>query len=101
MQIGFSAPQGCGKTTLVFALDYLFKTTKRYIGPLQLISCKSVILILTKQICQEVGDSINRRFLLDCKRSGKMYFKIFTSNLNCLDVLSSPFLSFHFFFRLN
>nr|VDD00008.1 unnamed protein product [Brassica rapa] len=26
--IGFSAPQGCGKTTLVFALDYLFKTTK-------------------------------------------------------------------------
>ncbi|VVA95908.1 unnamed protein product [Arabis nemorensis] len=27
--IGFSAPQGCGKTTLVFALDYLFKTTKR------------------------------------------------------------------------
>ena len=22
MQIGFSAPQGCGKTTLVFALDY-------------------------------------------------------------------------------
>ncbi|XP_010537944.1 PREDICTED: D-glycerate 3-kinase, chloroplastic [Tarenaya hassleriana] len=27
--IGFSAPQGCGKTTLVFALDYLFKTTSR------------------------------------------------------------------------
>ncbi|XP_010532134.1 PREDICTED: D-glycerate 3-kinase, chloroplastic-like [Tarenaya hassleriana] len=27
--IGFSAPQGCGKTTLVFALDYLFKTTGR------------------------------------------------------------------------
>ncbi|CAL9241354.1 unnamed protein product [Arabidopsis halleri] len=27
--IGFSAPQGCGKTTLVFALDYLFKTTKK------------------------------------------------------------------------
>ncbi|KAL0732146.1 hypothetical protein Bca4012_028240 [Brassica carinata] len=26
--IGFSAPQGCGKTTLVFALDYLFKATK-------------------------------------------------------------------------
>ncbi|KAI6690003.1 hypothetical protein NL676_026831 [Syzygium grande] len=27
--IGFSAPQGCGKTTLVFALDYLFKVTGR------------------------------------------------------------------------
>uniref|UniRef100_A0A2P2LMP6 D-glycerate 3-kinase n=1 Tax=Rhizophora mucronata TaxID=61149 RepID=A0A2P2LMP6_RHIMU len=27
--IGFSAPQGCGKTTLVFALDYLFKVTHR------------------------------------------------------------------------
>ncbi|CAN8240560.1 unnamed protein product [Cochlearia groenlandica] len=27
--IGFSAPQGCGKTTLVFALDYLFRTTKK------------------------------------------------------------------------
>jgi D-glycerate 3-kinase len=25
--IGFSAPQGCGKTTLVFALDYLFQVT--------------------------------------------------------------------------
>ncbi|WZZ07425.1 hypothetical protein YC2023_093346 [Brassica napus] len=31
--IGFSAPQGCGKTTLVFALDYLFKTTKKYHCP--------------------------------------------------------------------
>lgn len=29
MQIGFSAPQGCGKTTLVFALDYLFQVTGR------------------------------------------------------------------------
>ncbi|KAI7985366.1 hypothetical protein LOK49_LG14G01838 [Camellia lanceoleosa] len=28
-QIGFSAPQGCGKTTLVFALDYLFQITGR------------------------------------------------------------------------
>ncbi|XP_031101602.1 D-glycerate 3-kinase, chloroplastic [Ipomoea triloba] len=27
--IGFSAPQGCGKTTLVFALDYLFQVTGR------------------------------------------------------------------------
>lgn len=27
--IGFSAPQGCGKTTLVFALDFLFKITGR------------------------------------------------------------------------
>ncbi|KAJ8756036.1 hypothetical protein K2173_024583 [Erythroxylum novogranatense] len=27
--VGFSAPQGCGKTTLVFALDYLFKVTGR------------------------------------------------------------------------
>ncbi|XP_052306055.1 D-glycerate 3-kinase, chloroplastic isoform X2 [Populus trichocarpa] len=27
--IGFSAPQGCGKTTLVFALSYLFQTTGR------------------------------------------------------------------------
>ncbi|XP_030525493.1 D-glycerate 3-kinase, chloroplastic [Rhodamnia argentea] len=27
--IGFSAPQGCGKTTLVFALNYLFKVTGR------------------------------------------------------------------------
>ncbi|KAK1436840.1 hypothetical protein QVD17_02624 [Tagetes erecta] len=27
--IGFSAPQGCGKTTLVFALDYLFHTSGR------------------------------------------------------------------------
>ncbi|KAL6144757.1 hypothetical protein ACLB2K_055447 [Fragaria x ananassa] len=27
--IGFSAPQGCGKTTLVFALDYIFKVTGR------------------------------------------------------------------------
>ncbi|GFQ06608.1 d-glycerate 3-kinase chloroplastic [Phtheirospermum japonicum] len=27
--IGFSAPQGCGKTTLVFALDFLFRTTGR------------------------------------------------------------------------
>lgn len=27
--IGFSAPQGCGKTTLVFALEYLFRVTKR------------------------------------------------------------------------
>ncbi|XWS16394.1 hypothetical protein CRYUN_Cryun34aG0083500 [Craigia yunnanensis] len=27
--IGFSAPQGCGKTTLVFALDYLFRITGR------------------------------------------------------------------------
>ncbi|KAF5739127.1 D-glycerate 3-kinase chloroplastic-like [Tripterygium wilfordii] len=25
--IGFSAPQGCGKTTLVFALDYLFRVS--------------------------------------------------------------------------
>ncbi|MFS7896712.1 putative glycerate 3-kinase [Helianthus anomalus] len=29
MQIGFSAPQGCGKTTLVFALDYLFHNSGR------------------------------------------------------------------------
>lgn len=27
--IGFSAPQGCGKTTLVFALNYLFQVTGR------------------------------------------------------------------------
>ncbi|XP_034197239.1 D-glycerate 3-kinase, chloroplastic [Prunus dulcis] len=27
--IGFSAPQGCGKTTLVFALNYLFQITGR------------------------------------------------------------------------
>ncbi|OVA06400.1 hypothetical protein BVC80_8083g1 [Macleaya cordata] len=27
--IGFSAPQGCGKTTLVFALDYLFRASGR------------------------------------------------------------------------
>ncbi|CAA0837226.1 D-glycerate 3-kinase- chloroplastic [Striga hermonthica] len=27
--IGFSAPQGCGKTTLVFALDFLFRITGR------------------------------------------------------------------------
>ncbi|RDX62151.1 D-glycerate 3-kinase, chloroplastic, partial [Mucuna pruriens] len=27
--IGFSAPQGCGKTTLVFALDYLFQEIGR------------------------------------------------------------------------
>ncbi|GMJ09416.1 glycerate kinase [Hibiscus trionum] len=27
--IGLSAPQGCGKTTLVFALDYLFRITGR------------------------------------------------------------------------
>jgi len=27
--IGFSAPQGCGKTTLVFALDYLFEVIGR------------------------------------------------------------------------
>ncbi|TKY48126.1 D-glycerate 3-kinase [Spatholobus suberectus] len=27
--IGFSAPQGCGKTTLVFALDYLFQVIGR------------------------------------------------------------------------
>ncbi|XP_027187317.1 D-glycerate 3-kinase, chloroplastic isoform X2 [Cicer arietinum] len=27
--IGFSAPQGCGKTTLVFALDYLFQMIGR------------------------------------------------------------------------
>lgn len=27
--IGFSAPQGCGKTTLVFALEYLFRATGR------------------------------------------------------------------------
>ncbi|KAL0010543.1 hypothetical protein SO802_005651 [Lithocarpus litseifolius] len=27
--IGFSAPQGCGKTTLVFALEYLFQITGR------------------------------------------------------------------------
>ncbi|KAB1218609.1 D-glycerate 3-kinase, chloroplastic [Morella rubra] len=27
--IGFSAPQGCGKTTLVFALEYLFRVTGR------------------------------------------------------------------------
>ncbi|XP_057454242.1 D-glycerate 3-kinase, chloroplastic [Lotus japonicus] len=27
--IGFSAPQGCGKTTLVYALDYLFRVTGR------------------------------------------------------------------------
>jgi len=50
MQIGFSAPQGCGKTTLVFALDYLFKTTKKYIALLHLISHVTiVILILTLQ----------------------------------------------------
>lgn len=30
IQIGFSAPQGCGKTTLVFALDYLFRSTGRW-----------------------------------------------------------------------
>ncbi|XP_021724312.1 D-glycerate 3-kinase, chloroplastic-like, partial [Chenopodium quinoa] len=29
LQIGFSAPQGCGKTTLVFALYYLFQITGR------------------------------------------------------------------------
>ncbi|KAH9666294.1 D-glycerate 3-kinase [Citrus sinensis] len=28
-KIGFSAPQGCGKTTLAFALDYLFRVTGR------------------------------------------------------------------------
>ncbi|KAG4381798.1 hypothetical protein GLYMA_15G221066v4 [Glycine max] len=28
-QIGFSAPQGCGKTTLVFAVDYLFEVIGR------------------------------------------------------------------------
>ncbi|KAK9281318.1 hypothetical protein L1049_004217 [Liquidambar formosana] len=27
--IGFSAPQGCGKTTLVFALDHLFRSSSR------------------------------------------------------------------------
>ncbi|KAF8400733.1 hypothetical protein HHK36_014033 [Tetracentron sinense] len=27
--IGFSAPQGCGKTTLAFALDYLFRVSGR------------------------------------------------------------------------
>lgn len=31
LQIGFSAPQGCGKTTLVFALDYLFRLSGRYV----------------------------------------------------------------------
>lgn len=30
-QIGFSAPQGCGKTTLVYALDYLFRVTGRFV----------------------------------------------------------------------
>ncbi|KAK9130862.1 hypothetical protein Sjap_011349 [Stephania japonica] len=30
--IGFSAPQGCGKTTLVFALDYLFRVTGRQVA---------------------------------------------------------------------
>ncbi|KAE8656956.1 D-glycerate 3-kinase [Hibiscus syriacus] len=29
LMIGFSAPQGCGKTTLVFALDYIFRITGR------------------------------------------------------------------------
>lgn len=29
LQIGFSAPQGCGKTTLVFALDFLFQLNGR------------------------------------------------------------------------
>jgi D-glycerate 3-kinase len=29
MQIGVSAPQGSGKTTLVFALDYLFRVAGR------------------------------------------------------------------------
>ena len=28
-QIGVSAPQGSGKTTLVFVLDYLFRRTGR------------------------------------------------------------------------
>ncbi|CAO2841086.1 unnamed protein product [Amaranthus hypochondriacus] len=29
VKIGFSAPQGCGKPTLVYALNYLFKITGR------------------------------------------------------------------------
>ncbi|KAL8153353.1 hypothetical protein V2J09_011113 [Rumex salicifolius] len=34
--IGFSAPQGCGKTTLVFALEYLFKVTDRKVATLSI-----------------------------------------------------------------
>ena len=49
MQIGFSAPQGCGKTTLVFALDYLFKTTKMYIDYIlqQFASSKPLVILNT------------------------------------------------------
>ena len=49
MQIGFSAPQGCGKTTLVFALDYLFKTTKMYFASTlqQFASSKSLVILNT------------------------------------------------------
>ncbi|KAF3450804.1 hypothetical protein FNV43_RR06893 [Rhamnella rubrinervis] len=34
--IGFSAPQGCGKTTLVIALDYLFRVTGRKIATISI-----------------------------------------------------------------
>ncbi|KAL9271209.1 D-glycerate 3-kinase, chloroplastic-like protein [Drosera capensis] len=34
--IGFSAPQGCGKTTLVYALDYLFRLSGRKIATLSI-----------------------------------------------------------------
>ncbi|XWS19037.1 hypothetical protein CRYUN_Cryun32bG0096600 [Craigia yunnanensis] len=37
--IGFSAPQGCGKTTLVFALDYLFRITDRKPATLSIDDC--------------------------------------------------------------
>ncbi|GAB2221282.1 hypothetical protein Droror1_Dr00012456 [Drosera rotundifolia] len=35
-KIGFSAPQGCGKTTLVYALDYLFRLSGRKIATLSI-----------------------------------------------------------------
>lgn len=101
MQIGFSAPQGCGKTTLVFALDYLFKTTKKYIDLLHLISCNSCDSYTNKAISQEVGDDINRRFLLDCTRPGKMYFKIILVTSVDWTFSRLHFLASLFFLRLN
>ncbi|XP_028202466.1 vacuolar protein sorting-associated protein 36-like isoform X2 [Glycine soja] len=52
-QIGFSAPQGCGKTTLVFAVDYLFEVIGRLGYGLRRFSGRRNMIWMFIYCCQE------------------------------------------------
>lgn len=59
-QIGFSAPQGCGKTTLVFALDYLFQMIGRYAFSFEAILIEFIFYFDDYINFQEVCNNIYR-----------------------------------------